>query len=92
MGLRRFVLPALLFALAGLIGVGAIADHRNKSGRMNRAELLEWYCAHDGTRCGGPSSAAIERHWNERQIGYEAAVVILGSTAILLAAIRARRR
>jgi hypothetical protein len=69
-------------ALAFVTGVVAIGDHRNKQGRMNRAELAEWYCTHLDKRCGGPSSAIIERHWNERQRAYE---VVVGSLAAIAA-------
>jgi hypothetical protein len=79
-------------ALAGMIGLIAIGDHRWKQRRINRAEVLEWFCAHKGTHCGGPSSHAIERHWNERQLGYEIAVIVIGVAAIALAAARTLRR
>jgi hypothetical protein len=90
-GLRRFLLPLALFAFAGVVGLAAIADHRWKQRRTNHAEILEWQCVHEHTHCGGPSSAAMERHWNERQLGYEVAVSLLGASAILLAADRAFR-
>jgi hypothetical protein len=90
--LRRHRLSLLGFALAGAIGLAAIADHVNKQSRMNKAEILEWYCAHDGTRCGGPSSERIEAHWNGRQLGYEIAVVGLSGVALLLVARRTLRR
>ena len=82
--LRRHLASLLCFAVAGVIGLAAIADHRNKQSRAIKAEVLEWYCAHDGTHCGGPSSARIEAHWNKRQLGYEIAVSGLGGFAILL--------
>jgi hypothetical protein len=59
---------------------------------MDRAERLEWFCAHQSTHCGGPSSAQIEDHWNERQLGYEIAVVALGLTAVARVVVRAPRR
>jgi hypothetical protein len=70
-------------AVAGLIGVAAIVDHRWKQARIDRAHVSEWYCFHDGTQCGGPSSSSIEKHWNERQEGYEIAVVALGGFALV---------
>jgi hypothetical protein len=73
----------LCLALAGAIGLAAIADHRNKQSRALKAEVLEWYCVHDGTHCGGPSSERIETHWNNRQLGYEIAVSALGAFAIV---------
>jgi hypothetical protein len=80
---RRHLMSIACLAAAGLIGVGAIVDHRHKQGRINRAEVAEWYCTNRGTRCGGPSSARIEKHWNQRQWGYEIAVAALGGVAIV---------
>lgn len=82
--LRRYWASLLCFALAAAIGLAAIADHRNKGSRTGKAEVLEWYCAHDGTQCGGPSSKRIEADWNERELGYVIAVSALGGFAILL--------
>jgi hypothetical protein len=82
----------LSFALAGAIAIGAVADHRWKKSRINRAELLEWYCVHQGSRCGGPSSTAIERRWNERQVGYEVVVAVLAGGALAWSAVLAARR
>ncbi len=76
-------------ALAATIGLAAIADHRNKQDRMNRAELAEWYCAHQQVQCGGPSPSRIEAHWNQRQWMYQIVVVGLGGTAVALLAFRA---
>jgi len=81
--LRRQLVSIVCLALAGLIGVGAIIDHRNKQARIDRAELSEWYCQHDGTHCGGPSSDKIEQHWNERQGGYEVVVAELSGFALV---------
>jgi hypothetical protein len=77
--------------LGGLIGAVAIADHWNKTARMNRAELAEWYCQHEGTRCGGASSTGIEAAWNERQLGYEIAVSAVGGLGLVLAGLAAAR-
>jgi hypothetical protein len=90
--LRRHRLSIACYVLAGTIGVVAIADHRNKAARMNRAEVAEWFCAHEGTRCGGPSSRRIEEHWNERQWGYEIAVTALAGFAVIRFAYRVTRR
>ena len=97
-GLRRFLLPAALFALAGCIGLAAVGDHEWKTRRTNREELREWYCIHVHTQCGGRSPAEMarqweemERQWNQRQLGYEIAVVVIGGTAIALAAARVLR-
>src|SRR6476659_1640150 len=90
--LRRDWVSLLCFALAGAIGLAAFADHRNKSSRMDTAEVLEWYCGHDGTHCGGPSSERIEAHWNQRELGYVIAATGLGGFAILLFVGRTLRR
>jgi hypothetical protein len=89
--LRRHLLAVVCFAAAGLIGLAAVADHRNKNARSNRAQVSEWYCEHRGTRCGGPSSASIEAHWQSRQWAYEVAVVALGGFAIVSFAYRLAR-
>jgi hypothetical protein len=81
--LRRQLVSIVCLAAAGLIGLGAIADHRNKQARIDRAHVSEWYCIHDGTQCGGPSSKRIETHWNERQEGYEIAVAALSGFALV---------
>jgi hypothetical protein len=88
--LRRHTPALACLALAGAIGVAAIVDHRWKQARIDRAELSEWYCSHEGTRCGGPSSSGIEARWNERQLGYEVAVVTLAAAATALALRRSR--
>ena len=90
--LRRHLVSIVGLALAGLIGLAAIIDHTNKGARMDRAERLEWFCTHQGTNCGGPSSERIENNWNERQWGYEIAVVALGGGALARVVVRERRR
>jgi hypothetical protein len=80
-------------ALAALlVGVAAVVDHRNEKSRGNAAQVREWYCAHDGTRCGGASSAAIERHWEVRERVYEVATVVLVAAAGVFAVRHFRRR
>jgi hypothetical protein len=80
--MRRFGLPAALLACALILAAVAAVDHDWKKRRSNHAQVGEWYCAHQGTRCGGPSSAAIERHWNERELVYE----IFGAALLAAAA------
>jgi hypothetical protein len=89
--LRRLALPLVCLALAAVVGLVAIADHRRKATRLNRVEIAEWYCAHHGTRCGGASSARIEARWNARQRVYEAVVAGLGATALVVGGRRLRR-
>jgi hypothetical protein len=74
-----------------LVGLGAIADHKWKNMRSNRAELAEWYCEHQGNQCGGASSEGIEARWNERERAYVIAISVLGSVGVgLLGARRLR--
>jgi hypothetical protein len=92
---RRATLSLVCLAVAGLIGVAAIADHRSKRQQINRAELAEWYCAHEHTRCGGPSSERIEASWNDRQDVYEIGVIAFGGVGlgrIAFTRVRMRRR
>lgn len=89
---RRYALPLRCLAAALVLAVAAVVDHRWKEERINRAEVAEWYCSHDGTRCGGPSSRRIEAHWNERQLGYELGTGTLAGVALVAAGLRARRR
>lgn len=82
---RRLFVACLSIGLAVAIGLVAIADHRHKQSRANRAELGEWYCAHVGTRCGGASSERIETSWERREIGYKVTVGGLVAAAVLVA-------
>lgn len=80
--MHRHRLPLVALALAGLIGLAAITDQHVKQKAIGRAQLAEWYCLHRSTRCGGPSSARIEAHWQRRQWAYEIAVVFIGGLAV----------
>lgn len=88
---RRHLVSIACLALAGLIAAAAIVDHEWKSRRINRAELATWYCEHESIYCGGASPVAMERHWNERQLAYEAAVIALAGFAVGRVAVRAAR-
>jgi hypothetical protein len=90
--LRRHIWSIACVLAAGLVGAAALADHAYKQRRINRAEVLQWYCNHDGTHCGGPSWEAMERSWNARQLGYEAVVVALAGFAVARFAVLALRR
>jgi hypothetical protein len=89
--LRRHLVAVACLAAALLVGLAAIADHHLKNERSDRAELAEWYCTHLGTRCGGESSAGIEDGWNDRELGYEIAVGVLGLGGGGLLLLRSRR-
>ena len=80
--LRQNRLSAACLAVAGLIGLGAIADHRDKQARINAAQLDAYYCTHHATRCGGPPWEHIESSWQERQNGYELVVAALGAFGV----------
>jgi hypothetical protein len=92
------VAAAICLVVAGSIGIGAVADHRYKNVRSNRAELAEWFCEHRGTRCGGPSSAGIDASWNRRELDYEIAMSTVGALGLVFTglsvagAVRAARR
>ena len=85
------MLSIACLALAGLLGAVAFVDHGWKGRRINRAELASWYCEHDSIDCGGPNPVAMERHWNQRQLGYEVAVVALAGFAVARVAVRTAR-
>jgi hypothetical protein len=72
-----------LLLVAFLIGTAAVIDRGVKQSRIDHAELLAWYCAHQGTRCGGPSPARIEARWNKRQVGYESAAGVIAVFGVL---------
>jgi hypothetical protein len=83
----------LVVLAIGVVVGAAYADHRHKTAVMLRLELSEWYCTHEGTRCGEGGSKRIERRWNERELGYETSAVVLACGAVvLLDAARRRRR
>jgi hypothetical protein len=69
--------------VTALVGVAAIVDHRVKQDRMDRAEVSAWFCAHDGSRCRGPSAQGIESSWNERELAYEGVIAVLSGCALL---------
>jgi len=78
-----------------LVGMVAVVDHHEKQARLERAEVLAWYCTHRDTRCGGPSSKRIEARWNKRQLAYEWVVALLGGgglTCVALQLLRPRMR
>ena len=77
------MLSLLCLAVAGLIGVAAIVDHRHKREQIGRAELATWFCEHEHARCGGPSSERIEAAWNHRQRVYEAGVIAFGAAGLI---------
>ena len=81
--LRRHLLSVVALVIAALIIPLGLIDHHRKQLRMNEAEVGEWYCAHLGTRCDGPSSASIEDHWNTREACYVALLVALTGFAAL---------
>ena len=89
--LRTFAVPLALLAAALVLGGVAFADHWWKQQRIDRAEVADWYCRHRGVDCGATSWRTLEAHWQDRQVGYEIAVCLLGLAAVGTAARPARR-
>ena len=81
----------LILVVAAAIVVAANVDHRWKTGRIQRAEVARWYCAHQGTRCGGDDPERLEQLWAWRERGYWGALVVVAATGGLLL-VRGRRR
>ena len=97
-GVRVVRLAATVMVVAGVAMVAAasaaVLDHRHKVHVLHRLQLAEWYCEHREARCGGPSSAAAERRWNERERGYVIVLAVGGAgfVAAAVAFVAARRR
>jgi hypothetical protein len=89
--LRRHLVGLACLAAAGIVGIAAIVDHRWEQERGNRAQLAEWYCSHQATRCGGPSSARIEAHWEQRELGYKITIAVLCAAGAALLVARSLR-
>jgi hypothetical protein len=88
---RTFAIPLVFLAAALVVGLVAIGDHWWKQQRIDRAELAEWYCRHDGTECNGPVWRTLEAHWQDRQVAYEVAVGALFLAAVASGAGGARK-
>ena len=78
----RYLLAFACLAVGVVVALAGVLDHRNKQQRENKAESAEWYCAHTGTQCGGPSSARIEARWERRERAYEVVLVACGGVAL----------
>ena len=89
--LRRFRPSIALLIAAFVLGLVAIGDHHYKQWRIERVEVHEWDCRHDGVECGGPHWETLEAHWQKRQVAYEVGVTVLTLGAIG-AAVRSVRR
>jgi hypothetical protein len=85
---HRLALRTAVVATAGavLVTAAGIVDHEVKQHRMNRAQEGEWYCIHQGIRCGGEDSEAIEAAWNRREPFEVGAAVALGAVGLAAAA------
>jgi len=81
-----------LLGLVLALATTAVVDHHVKQRRMNQAELMTWYCIHQGTECGGPSVERIEARWNQRQLAYECGVAFLASAGLLCLTLPVRTR
>ena len=78
--------------LLALIGAAGVVDHTLKARHMNRAELSEWYCEHRQTHCGEPSSSQLEDRWNQRERGYQIALLLVAAAGGLLTIVAHKRR
>jgi hypothetical protein len=81
--LRSLRLAAACLVLALAVGVGAVLDHRAKQHRIDRAQVADWYCRHEGLECGGEPWRTIEHRWQVRQYLYEGAVALLAGIGVL---------
>lgn len=63
-------LALVAFALAGVIAVVAVADHRRVESQNWAANQASWFCQHKGTRCDQLQIADLERRWEHRELGY----------------------
>jgi len=83
---------AVTLVLLTVIGAAGVVDHTLKARHMNRAELSEWYCEHNQTRCGGESSSRLEDAWNKRERGYQLALVVVAAAGGFLTIVSRRQR
>jgi len=67
------------------ISVSGVLDHRHKDAVVRRLNRAPWYCAHDHVRCGeAKRDTSLERGWDEREVGYESALVLIGAATLSL--------
>ena len=83
---RGVLIPLIVLVIALGVGVAAVVDHRRSRDRINRAELAEWFCTHERTRCGGPDSERMHSAWEERELGYKVAECLLAMTGLVATA------
>jgi hypothetical protein len=91
---RAWVTVALAAAIAASMAIVGVLDHRHKSAVMNRLEVDEWYCTHEGTHCASAHhSWDVERRWNKREAAYIAVIAAMAAVAAggTLAGLRSRR-
>ncbi|HEX6663103.1 MAG TPA: hypothetical protein VF025_05470 [Gaiellaceae bacterium] len=82
----RLVVLCIALSLTGIaVAVVAVTDHHRSRARSNRAQLAEWYCTHQGTRCGGPSSVRMHEAWENRELGYKVTEGTLAGVVLLTA-------
>jgi cytochrome oxidase assembly protein ShyY1 len=89
----RLVVLCIALSLTGIaVAVVAVTDHHRSRARSNRAQLAEWYCQHEGTRCGGPSSVRMHEAWENRELGYKVTEGTLAGAVLLAAGLIVLRR
>ena len=85
---------ALISAIALVaISIVAVADHRSKQHRMQRASVANWFCKHRGVRCDEEKPDAIGDRWHRRERIYQASdalLAIIGTVSFFLPTVRRR--
>jgi|SRR5689334_7336256 hypothetical protein len=85
---RALALALVAFALAGVIAVVAVYDHRRVGAQNWSANQASWYCQHNGTRCDELQIADLERRWEHRELGYRMGFLSFsaaGTAAVIVA-------
>ena len=75
-------LALVVFALAGVIAVVALADHHRVGAQSSAADLATFYCQHKGTRCDELQIEDLQRGWHHRELGYRISFFSLSSVGI----------
>jgi hypothetical protein len=96
-GLRKIRIAPRHVALIGAIAlvaisIVAVADHRSKQHRIQRASVASWWCTHRGVRCDEETTDAIGDRWHRRERIYEGTVAVILITGVVSVALATRRR
>ena len=72
----------VVFALAGVVAVVALADHHRVGAQNWAANQATWYCQHNGTRCDELQIRDLESRWEHRDLAYRISFFSLSSVGI----------